>query len=34
MTVRSDKIMFPGALGEDLAARLDQPSGQRRTTTF
>ena len=28
MTVRSDKIMFPGALGEDLAARLDQPSGE------
>ena len=28
MPVRSEKITFPGALGENLAARLDLPAGQ------
>jgi alpha/beta superfamily hydrolase len=28
MSGRSEKIRFPGALGEDLAARLDLPDGE------
>jgi putative redox protein len=34
MTVVSEKVEFPGALGEVLAARLDRPSGPIRATAL